>query len=332
MTKSRILFLSVICALMIVSSCKKDEVSIDETEVLVEYLEGTSNHLGKDYVSSDVPSIISASELYTLNVAQQAYVIDIRSAADYNTGHIPGAHNVAVADIFTHLETANLAGVSKIAIACYSGQTAAWATMLLRLSGVDNVYSLKYGMTSWHEDFAATTWPAKISNAYATQFVSTPTAKAEPGDLPEINTGFETGEDILAARLEAVLAEGFGPATITGATVFTNPANYYIVNYWPATQYTTPGHIPGAVQYTPKESLKLSADLKTLPTDKPVVVYCYTGQTSANIAAYLRLLGYDARTLLYGANGMIYDLMVTNGMGVFTAAEIKNYSYTSTPK
>ena len=86
------------------------------------------------------------------------------------------------------------------------------------------------------------------------------------------------------------------------------------------------------MQYTPKESLKLSADLKTLPTDKPVVVYCYTGQTSANLAAYLRLLGYDARTLLYGANGMIYDLMVSNGMGVFTDAEIKNYSYTSATK
>lgn len=326
MTKSRILFLSVICTLMVVTSCQKDEVSIDETEVLVEYLEGTSNHLGKDYVNTDMPSLISASELYTLNVAQQAYVIDIRSAADFNTGHIPGAHNVAVSDIFTHLETANLAGVSKIAIACYSGQSAAWATMLLRLSGIDNVFSLKWGMSSWHVDFA-TPWQSKTSNANATQFVSTATAKAEPGDLPEINTGFETGEEILAARTAAVLAEGFSPATITGATVFANPSNYYIVNYWPEAQYTTPGHIPGAVQYTPKQSIKLAADLKTLPTDKPVVIYCYSGQTSANLAAYLRLLGYDARTLLFGTNGMIYDLMVSNGMGVFTNDEIKGYTY-----
>lgn len=326
MTKSKILFLSVIFALLVVTSCKEDEVIIDETRVLVEYLEGTANNLGKDYVNSDMPSIIGATELYTLNTAGQAYVIDIRAAADYETGHIPGAHNVTVGDLFTHLETADLAGKTKIAIACYSGQSAAWATMLLRLSGIDNVYSLKWGMCSWHEDFAVA-WPSKTGNTYATQFVSTATAKAEKGALPELNTGLDNGADILAARTEALIAEGFSAASITGATVFANSSNYYIVNYWPESQYTTPGHIPGAVQYTPKETMKLAADLKTLPTDKTVVVYCYTGQTSANLAAYLRLLGYDAKTLLFGTNGMIYDLMVTNGMGVWTESEIKNYNY-----
>ena len=53
--------------------------------------------------------------------------------------------------------------------------------------------------------------------------------------------------------------------------------------------------------------MALDADLKTLPTNKQVVVYCWTGQTSANLAAYLRVIGYDAKSLTYGANGMIYD-------------------------
>ena len=34
--------------------------------------------------------------------------------------------------------------------------------------------------------------------------------------------------------------------------------------------------------------------------DKPVVVYCYTGQTSSQTTAILRLLGYEAYSLSGG--------------------------------
>ena len=37
-----------------------------------------------------------------------------------------------------------------------------------------------------------------------------------------------------------------------------------------------------------------------IPTDKPVVVYCYTGQTSSQTTAILRLLGYEAYSLQGG--------------------------------
>ena len=81
------------------------------------------------------------------------------------------------------------------------------------------------------------------------------------------------------------------------------------------------------MQYTPKETIKLSADLKTLPTDKAVVIYCYTGQNSAFLTAYLRVLGYDAKSLLYGANGMIYDHLSDAGLTVWSDAQIMGYEY-----
>jgi hypothetical protein len=84
--KTRNLFLlGILFAFIFVSSCKKDEteepVVINESEVLVQYLESTNSPYGKDYVATDMPSIISASELKTLNTAGQAYIIDIRDAA-----------------------------------------------------------------------------------------------------------------------------------------------------------------------------------------------------------------------------------------------------------
>ncbi len=43
------------------------------------------------------------------------------------------------------------------------------------------------------------------------------------------------------------------------------------------------------------------------------------------MTAYLKMLGYDAKSLLYGANGMIYDIMLGKSMTTFKDSYIKNY-------
>ena len=56
------------------------------------------------------------------------------------------------------------------------------------------------------------------------------------------------------------------------------------------------------------ESLSVVAGgLSGLHTDETIVTYCWTGQTSSMITAYLTVLGYDAVSLKFGSNGMIYD-------------------------
>lgn len=325
MKNTRILLLSMLSLFLVFSACTKDDdATINESEVLATYLESTNSPLMKDFVNTDMPTIMPASEVKTLNETGQVYIIDIRSATDFATGHIANAHNVALGDILTHMDALDLTPYTKVAIVCYTGQTAGFAASLLRIMGYDKVYSMKWGMSSWNADFAGK-WNTAVSNgnAYATQFTSDVTEKGPIGDLPVLSTGKTTGQEILEARMNTVLLDGF--ANITSTVVFENPSNYYIVNYWPANHYTDPGHIPGAIQYTPKETIKLAADLKTLPTDKTIVVYCYTGQTSAFLTAYLRLLGYDAKSLLYGANGMIYDKMVAGGLTIFSDAQIMGY-------
>jgi rhodanese-related sulfurtransferase len=282
----------------------------------------------KDFVNTDLPTLITADEVKTLNEAGQIYIIDIRSTTDFAAGHISNAHNVAIADVLTHIAGVNLTQYTKVAVVCYTGQTSGYATSLLRLMGYSKAFSLKFGMCAWHVDFASR-WNNTIAggNAHAAIFTATATPKAAKGGMPVLSTGKKTGQEILEARVATLLTEGFTPATVTTSTLVGNLTGYYIVNYWPAAQYTDPGHLPGAIQYTQKETMKLAADLKTLPIDKPVAVYCYTGQTSAFLVAYLRLLGYDAKSVLYGANSMIYDIMVTKSLSVFNAAQIKGYTY-----
>lgn len=294
---------------------------VNESEVLAKYLEDSG-----DFINTYAPAMITADAVKGMVGDPAQVVIDIRAAADFANGHIPGAVNVPLKEVVDYYENNNLSTKSVVVIACYSGQTAGYATALLRLKGYGNVKDLKWGMNSWNADLSSS-WSGSIGNNY-TNFVTTATAKNAAGNLPTLSTGKTTGAEILDARVDAMLGttDPFGDIKISYSTVTANPSNYYIVNYWSEAHYNL-GHIPGAIQYTPKETLKLDLDLKTLPTDKTIVVYCYTGQTSAHVAAYLKMLGYDAKSLLYGVNVMNYNWAVGHGMTHFDESYIMGYDY-----
>lgn len=321
MKNTKVLLLSILSAFLFFASCDDDDdaVVVNEANELIEYLESTGGT-----VVNTFPVMIKTTDVNSaiLTSADQ-YVMDIRSAADYATSHIAGAVNVASGDVLTHYEANNLQDYETVVIACYSGQTAGWANGLLRTMGYTNTKDMKWGMCGWNASTAGSwTSDSNVGNMYTTQLVTDVTAKAAEGNLPELNTGETDAEDILRSRVEAVFAEGFAEAKVSAATVFGATDNYYIVNYWSEADYSW-GHIPGAIQYTPKESLTSDTFLKTLPTDKTIAVYCYTGQTSAHVAAYLRVLGYDAKSILFGVNGMDHDNMPGT---VWDDSEIHDYT------
>jgi rhodanese-related sulfurtransferase len=330
MLKKYYSILSILLAMLFVVSCSEDSTKpeVIESEVLLQYLESIDSPYGKDFVATDLPAIVTAEAVKADISAGKAYVVDVRAAADYALGHVPGAKNVAIPDILTHMKTVDATKYDKVVLICYTGQSAQFATTILRLMGYKNAFSMKWGMCSWNKDFSKR-WNDIVANGnqYASQFETTPNAKPAKGTLPVLNTGKTTGKEILEARVEAVLKENYNIG-VTSATVFGNLTNYYIANYWPEAQYLDPGHIKGAYQYTPKTSMKLAADLMTLPTNKEIVVYCYTGQTSAALATYLKIIGYNAKTLQFGCNGMIYDQMKAKAMTIWDETkECKNYEY-----
>ena len=273
-------------------------VTVNESEVLVKYLETNGNPV------STYPVMIKATDVNSnILEGKSQTVIDIRSLEDFNKGHIKGAVNVNHKEVLDYYETNSLKDKATVVIACYSGQTAGWVTSLLRMMGYTNVKDLKWGMSSWNNT-TATAWKTNTSNTLATSFVNTATAKPAKGKLPKISTGKKTGKDILRARVEATFAEGFAAAKVANNAV----SGFHVANYWKEADYNW-GHLNGAMQYSPKMAFTNAEDLKTLPTDKTIGVYCYTGQTSAQVTAYLRVLGYKAKSIVYGVNGMAYDTM-----------------------
>jgi len=59
------------------------------------------------------------------------------------------------------------------------------------------------------------------------------------------------------------------------------------------------GHLPGAKNIFWLDLLK-PENLKKLPRDKKILVYCYVGHTSSQILVLLKLLGYNVISLKYG--------------------------------
>ncbi len=294
-----------------------DPVVVNEAEVLVKYLEAEGGNPINNFAAM-IPATTVNTNILT---GADQVVIDIRSAEDYGKGHIQGAVNKTTSELLSYYESNNLEDKEVVVIACYSGQTAGWATGLMHTLGYTNVKDLAFGMCSWNSATNGS-WPSNISNGKVASMVTAPTAKAEAGDLPLLETGFEAPQEILRARVEVVFAEGFSAATTKNDPLFDSPSSFYIVNYWSEDHYNLM-HIPGAIQYTPKVDLAYTTYLTTLPTDKTVAVYCYTGQTSAHVAAYLRVLGYDAKTVLFGVNAMAHDTMP--GTAFDTATHVNEF-------
>lgn len=243
------------------------------------------------------------------------WVMDIRSAADFSAGHIAGANNVTFSNI---LDAA--AGADKpILVVCYTGQTACYATSLLRLYGYHDAQALKWGMSGWNASFDK--WTPNCKDLTEGDNWTTDATAAGSFTAPVINTSTTDGAALLQERVEAVVAAGF--KKVSGADVLDNPDNYYINNYFSESHYTGFGHVKGATRINPL----LIDDCSKLDPNEKVVTYCYTGQTSAVISAYLNVIGFDAYSLTFGVNGM------TTSNPFWAAGEVANHwGHNANPK
>ena len=226
-------------------------------------------------------------------------IIDIRKDTDFAVNHIQGAKNVAFADILTE----GASSTKPVLVVCYTGQTACYATALMRLYGYSNTRALKWGMSGWN---AATSGPWNNNIGNAADGHSNWSFGVAPANIvfndPVLSSFSTDGAQILKDRVEQVVADGF--KTVAGGDVLASPNNYFINNYFSEADYSGFGHIDGAYRILPltladNSYLGLDPD-----SNAKVVTYCYTGQTSAVLTACLRVIGYDAYSLTFGMNGM----------------------------
>lgn len=304
---------------------KADSIPVGrETSLLLKDLKENG-----DYVNSQVfPSLIKASVVHE-EYGKKNLIIDLRSPKSFLSGHIKGAVNKKFEDLPGYFES----GIKpfeydRIIMVCDDGQISSYTTCLLRLMGYGNVYSMRWGMSAWNEKCAKEFWLKGVSGKYEPSLEIRVNEKPAAGTLPEINTGKSSGQEIGSARFARLFAQGTDNILITADEVFAEPQKYFIINLDRKDKYED-GHIPGAVRFKPEGTLSYIDEMAAIPVDKPVVVYCGTGHNSGFATAYLRLFGYDARTLKYGNNSFMYNKMVKQRESLswlpFSEAEVNNF-------
>jgi len=268
---------------------------------------------GIDYINGDAPSTVSA---VALNENRDDYtVIDIRGQVDYDAGHIEGAIHTSLGTLESDLDAGKFPTTLPIVVACYTGQTAGHAVVALRMWGYD-ASILLFGMSSWNSTLDR--WSGNCTDGLPAGSIETaPNALTTAVDWPVWDTDATSAGEVVEARVSQMLSNGF--KAISVADMVANGIDeYFILNYFGPADYAgtgtsgIPGHIEGAYQYTPYASLDMDEQLKYLPTDKQIVVYCWTGQHASQVTAYLNMLGYDALSLKFSSNGLWYSGMTAH--------------------
>ena len=296
----QILFLSAILSIVFFSSCKEsggdDPVPGDNYTTLTTFMAANSMDLGDILTSWIVGPPASVDEVPAF--ISNYHIIDLRSDTHFAAGHIEGAVNSTLGNILTAAQDAT----KPILVVCYTGQTAGHAVTALRLSGYSDAKVLKWGMSGWNS--STTSWADNIGDeavGHANWSATNSTASNETFDSPNLSATATDGAGILAERVTAMLNGGF--KGVINTDVLGTPANYHINNFWDETDVDHYGHIVEAYRTKP---LAIS-NMNNLDPNNTVVTYCWTGQTSSMVTAYLSVLGFDAKSLKFGTNGMIYS-------------------------
>lgn len=308
MKKLALLF---IVPFLIFSSCKSDNDDPEDPatktnyEVLTKYL--VDENLDLPVIITDW--IIAPPALADVQTFIDGFdIIDIRGVDDFNAGHIDGAVNSLLADVLT--AAANT--TKPILVVCYTGQSASHATVALRLSGYPTAKVLLWGMSGWNPDFSAK-WEANsgdngnigIGNS---NWVTVNTTPVPDFTDPTLTTTGTDGASMLTERVQTMLDNGF--KGIAAADVLADPEVNYVNNFWAQEDVDTYGCIKSAYRVKPLSIA--DGEMKNYDPNKLAVTYCWTGQTSSMVTAYLNVIGYNAVSLAYGANSMIYDNLLVH--------------------
>lgn len=255
-----------------------------ETDVLAEAANGYFANF------PDSKHMINADALLErVKAGESLFILDIRSAEDYAAGHIQGAYNLPYATVATALD--QLPDDEEIFVYCYTGQTSSQTVALLNIAGkfatnIQKGFNNGISQTEGYEDVITT----------------------EPSDLPDGDYPVDPAiKEAITAYYEDAASNTFRSFNISveqvKELVDAGSTDYTILSVRSAEDYAA-GHIPGAINIP--FGAGMQENFSQIPADKPVIVYCYTGQTSSQTVAVLRMLGFEAYNMSQGmTNGWL---------------------------
>lgn len=122
------LYLTLVLCCATVVSCKQDEAKTSQIQ------------------------LISAEEMSNLSDMDNVQLIDVRTADEYQSGHIKGAKNIVYMSDNWSDEVAKLDKDNPVYVYCAKGGRSARCAALLAEAGFKKIYDLKGGITQWKHE------------------------------------------------------------------------------------------------------------------------------------------------------------------------------------
>lgn len=230
----------------------------------------------------------SVSDFFAaIDAEEDMFVLDIRQPDAYAEGHIKGAVNMpfgsAVAEGLSVIPDDK-----QVYVYCYTGQTASQVAALLNVAGkfaanVQLGFDKGISQTEGFEKYLDKEEVAAPTETY----------EVDPAIQEAITNYFADMESVKGTAFEKF---NFKPESLK-EVLDAEDDSYLVYSIRTAEDYAA-GHIPTAINNP--FGAGMQEKFSELPMDKKIIVQCYTGQTSSQTTAILRLLGYDAYSLQGG--------------------------------
>ena len=234
-------------------------------------------------------NVVRSADLFELmDAGEEMLILDIRRPDDYAENHLIGAVNLSFFDtsISDHIE--QLPDDMYIMVYCYTGQTASQVTAILNIAGkmAKNIQSGYNNGISQAEGFEA--------------YLET--------NVNELDGASYSVDSAILMSIQAYFADkmaqdgspfaNFNVSPDTVNTIVTEENDDYLIVSIRRAEDFAAGHIPTAINISYGQGME--KELAKLPTDKAIVIYCYSGQTSSQTTAVLRLMGFNAYSMSGG--------------------------------
>lgn len=250
-------------------------------------VEGLAYDYFKEFPSDG--NVVRAGKLFSMIGAGEAmFILDTRRPGDYGKNHLKGAVNLPFFDMSIPGNLERIPDDKPVLVYCYSGQTAAQVTVLLNIAGkkarnVQSGFNDAIAKVDGYEVFLEQADRALPEGPYAVD-----------ADVKKALIAYFKDKMDLDGTPFADFA--VAPKTVKAIVDEKNDA-YYILSIRRPSDHAN-GHIPMARNIAYGRGMEKR--LVTLPRDKKIVVYCYSGQTSSQTIAVLRLMGYEAYSMTGG--------------------------------
>ncbi len=101
------------------------------------------------YWPSSTPKVSPTTLMQFIGDGEAPAILDVRTQAEYEAGHLPGAIHASVFSLFSEHENLAISQEETLILYCRSGLRARVGALILRAAGYDSVYLLDGHLRQW---------------------------------------------------------------------------------------------------------------------------------------------------------------------------------------